>query len=1379
MSYGDEFEYTGPRQPTTAVGSTARARGRLSTEKTNSLKQPATFLELELTADNEFVPVLYGEKSIPARVSAYVEESGALYYRVTWCMGEVWQVDQLYVNGRPIEDYAGGGDIQVHHYRGTAYQAPDSYMEEAVAGYDDALLLLRPEGVTGVAYSVIKVNSGDVTMFGGVPRFQARIRGRLVWDVRRSTVGDPFQRELGYNFLFTGDNGTQPSNIDKGPHNLSPTWVGTSEIENDKLRLNAAGDYVSASAGGSAIPSSTKWTIECRFQPANVGSVTLRYVFGYGNGSSNRCIALGHLGDDLKVYLSSNGTSWNMLSGVTINSGSPLLAGVDYLFAAEFDGLGYTFYLEGREGYYHASTTALNATDATWYLGRLGGVADSSTFRGLITGFRLLNDYNRYGGQHNAAPTPYPNNIDDQSGYGYDDLSVLCLAELAFNPFYGLGIAPSDLPGLTDCVEWNEEEIATGVDRARLSLLLSEPKSTSEYMDLLATYAECFWVPEGDSITLSPDRQVDAKNRQGWYMGENQTFDGNADGWTLGTGWAYSVFFAMTKAAGTASDLSQTLGITFEAGVEYALKLVVTGIATGAVDVKLGGVSLLDDVDTAGTYYKTFTATGAETGTTLAVEADATVAAYITECSIRRMYWKDQGAMIETLERKGFSDLDSPTKVYLSYTQPSDTLPDWQTILFDEAEMPDVSTGALPLVEASLQMEGVYREEEASVKAFSKLYRMQDRVEYTWVTADRGILYQKGLVVQLPDNQYGRELVVLVTTVKLVSYGRYRVVGILYSESHYAGQVVDPVGGYGYVPAGAIAPLIGTTAPDGFSIYSDADGSNIKLTDGSGALTIGDMGGNNSVTINTATDAGTSAHGYSIDTFWINAWDGSGSTGSGVRLRVYDPNITNGSHTHTISLVDQFVGHLRRRNILVRADADTNMVPSAVRVFGLLGLTAENLSQALQFGGRTLQANDENNLAGVYSRTETVTTDSKEVDHTHIDLRVVGNAPTALNFTPTYYDYETEVSAHAHSVPLLLTPSLKRVVVPLYQGTQDYRVVQGVIFLWAGSLVSVPEDFTLCNGKLGTPSVEDDFLVMDGEGLPVRNAGNNTVTATATSYNAGSHTHRGAAYSGSTDNVTEVEHSSDHVHSHSVSISVAYEPVYYVLAAIMYNPMPSSGWVDATLLLNANEAEGVTTIVDNSPLAAPPASSQATVEYDDALQVFSINSLRAVSGGALAYSSVIRDLKFTTEAFVSIHSVDEQDGWLMGNRGTSTAIDEDRWALKWNSSTSAFDFYVDNAVQFSSQAYSTDTWLYVAVQYDGSSWKVYCGTQASGVASVAGQYITAVTAHTASTLYLFNKDSDTSTESLNCNVAEVQHTNGAAKYAGAAIQTPSSSYPTE
>ena len=144
----------------------------------------------------------------------------------------------------------------------------------------------------------------------------------------------------------------------------------------------------------------------------------------------------------------------------------------------------------------------------------------------------------------------------------------------------------------------------------------------SSYDDVInqATTNSKSWIQPWNRITptvMTAGRWYDlflgSSDRGQGYHGnyvKNWGFDSAAE-WTAGTGWAWGVTGVFTKTAGTASNLTQTSGITLESGVTYTVIITTSGVSAGQIQIQLGG-------GTAGTAITT------STTTTQAVVAGAT-----------------------------------------------------------------------------------------------------------------------------------------------------------------------------------------------------------------------------------------------------------------------------------------------------------------------------------------------------------------------------------------------------------------------------------------------------------------------------------------------------------------------------------------------------------------------------------------------------------------------------------------------------------------------------------------------------------------------------------------------------------------------------------
>jgi len=233
-------------------------------------------------------------------------------------------------------------------------------------------------------------------------------------------------------------------------------------------------------------------------------------------------------------------------------------------------------------------------------------------------------------------------------------------------------------------------------------------------------------------------------------------------------------------------------------------------------------------------------------------------------------------------------------------------------------------------------MEGVYRFQEAANKALTKMARMVGRVKIGWISTDIGIALRRGLVIQLVDPSSEINELVLVESVQMISYGRYRVQASNYSLAHYPSDAV-PVGGFGVVPVGAILPAKRNSVPAGWAAWTLADGRFIKGT----STSVGDTGGAASVTPPTINlDAGNSAHTGRKSGFRTINVRGVSQRGGAASENFYSETLSTsaGGHTHT-TVPDSFTPDVYRTEsrMIIKTESISSSIPSEAIVFGATG----------------------------------------------------------------------------------------------------------------------------------------------------------------------------------------------------------------------------------------------------------------------------------------------------------------------------------------------------------------------------------------------------------------------------------------------------------
>ena len=701
---------------------------------------------------------------------------------------------------------------------------------------------------------------------------------------------------------------------------------------------------------------------------------------------------------------------------------------------------------------------------------------------------------------------------------------------------------------MDEAADWCDDLIDTFA-RCRIGLELTQIRRTEEYLDLLATYAECLWYNEGSAVQMVPDKIVRQDNPSGLDVVSNGDF-ASSDGWTVDSPWAVSAGVASIDGTGAGGESVERV-VDIEEGALYAVKMQISAYTSGDFSVEIE-----DDVGTSspvspstsavGTFTALFTGRAPKAGgTLLRLVAGAGAEGDVTLVECKRLYYLEENCVRGSLDVEGVDDGDTPTKVMCRYTSTAGTAGVWSDAIAS-ASLPGVESGDTRLVETTLSMPGIYRVTEATSKANARLQRMRNRVRVSWVTTDKGIRHRLGDVIQHRMPYRGTDILVKLTSVDLIGYGRYRVSGLRYDEAHYPDEIPLPED-VGTVPVGAIVPLSGDAIPSGWAAYTAADG---KYIVGAGdTYAVGDTGGSLTATgWSGSTDSrDMHANGGGFTRFEIK----QGATDINAGVGVYGDGSPNTTHSHTFSIGTLTPDLPRRENRLIikTGSADTNF-PAAAQVFGLPNLLLAGLTRVVTSANRLLVAESANANAGAATLSLSGTTGSGGTNHDHRTVSAVRDddlGPSAM-----IYGYNTAVGSHTHTFSLTLNRNIKKKALALYGSDGDFAVIPGMIVLWSGSLGSLPADWVLCDGAGSTPDMRDYFIEIAPEGGEGVSSGDNTLTVNG-STSSHAHNHRG---SGSLQGLRTFAalHSDNGTHNHTISATRDWVPPYYALAAIMYSP---------------------------------------------------------------------------------------------------------------------------------------------------------------------------------------------------------------------------------
>jgi len=1295
------------------TATTGSLRGLLTAREVNSFRSNANALGIESTAAGAPVPVAFGEVTVPGLISlSGVNGAGDSIYRVVWCHGEIYQIDDVYVNGEALPASA-----EVRHYRGAIHQGIDDLVESitTLTGYVETMVKSLPAGLSAVAYSVIRIPSGAVS---GAPRFQAVGRWSVVYDVRASLGSDfIFDDVVGYNLDFTqATAGTPTTGVDLSYNALTVAWSGNAQTNASAAAFDGNGDYMTLQDVTAADFGTGKWTLEVSVSTTDTTGT--QHIFSKGDAASDRAIILSIIGDDLYVSMSSDGTTWDIASVVLVqNSFSPTSGNKPVTI--EYTGREYHIYVKGLHVLRIANADPLFATTRPVRLGLYDGATATDGFNGSIYGCRMTKGLNRYGGVHGniyISPTlqPYMDSDNVRPGYVYSNTPALAFGELARNPFYGLGV--STVYNELEAIEFNEEDLPSGVPRAQMNLVLNDVRPTEDWMDLICgTYAECFWFFLNDGVYIKPDRLVTSKRPSGWEMGENGELLEDASDWTAGSGWTYfgADLNLFSKTAGVQSSISQVTTKEFEAGITYIAILDVGVRAAGTVWLEFQGVTVISAVSVAGRYAYEFVSTGMETGSTIACVADSSFVGLIGEVSIRRKYWIETAIVAGSLSIDPLPNNDSPTSVTINYTNPVADSPNWLDADPVIAPLPGVDTTAVPYLNTSISLPGVTRLEEAENKALSKLFRMQNMLQVSWISTDRAIALRRGFVVNVVDAETATDMLVLVDSVAATTAaGRYRVSGMRYDQSHYPSETVLPAA---TIPVGAITISRDGVVPSGWAAFTAANGRWIK---GAGAtITAETTGGAATLAALTGNTTTAGEHGTDADylPLYIDGFTETGGSGSGFLYTATEE--AEGDHDHTYDTGTITPQPYSIENVLVQKITSTSTtMPGNLLAFGKAGLASRNTTRWLYAAGRLLKAAAAAAASGIKEQAITLVTGSYDDTHEHYTRSATSSGtPSVTAAYPNVYEYVNGGSNHTHPATIGLVQNIKRYRLPLYGATDDFGLEQGHMLMWPDD--PLPTDWSLCNGLLGTPDLEDYFLELAAMGEEDTVAGDNTLEVFGyTNYEA--HTHKGALDTASY-NPLALSHQDSIKHRHVIySTGHAWQPPWYALSMIMYNPNPVPGYRDALLLISGGEADGSTTIVDDSTHArsATVTGGTGTLQYDDSQLLFDMTTV-SMFAHKIFYSTLSLPQKFTVEGFFRLTTVAPGANMhFLSNLGAGAGT----FTVRFLDTTNAVDFIVDGVLRKTGITVAANEWFYVSVSYDYANWYFHSGLVSTGIATLAG-----------------------------------------------------------
>ena len=236
-----------------------------------------------------------------------------------------------------------------------------------------------------------------------------------------TTVGDVHFPKVTALLPLNGSNGGT-SATDESNSNATVTFQGSSTTSTAQSKFGGSSLYVPNShpAGvyisgvGSSITFTADFTIEWwvyRVQATTVAGQVIGPIIGSASVSNHSgnylAMSLGYLGSaatEALLYSSSNGSSWNIASGVSLGTGSAGTVGQWVHMALTRSGTTWSFYVDGTRTYTGTLGSATLSTPGTYLT--LGKSWDTTAnFEAYYSDFRITQGLARYTGASVTVPT--------------------------------------------------------------------------------------------------------------------------------------------------------------------------------------------------------------------------------------------------------------------------------------------------------------------------------------------------------------------------------------------------------------------------------------------------------------------------------------------------------------------------------------------------------------------------------------------------------------------------------------------------------------------------------------------------------------------------------------------------------------------------------------------------------------------------------------------------------------------------------------------------------------------------------------------------------------------------------------------------------------
>ena len=136
-------------------------------------------VNITAAAINSPIPIAYGRCELAPLIFATGKIGNDLVLGCAWCVGEIQAIEQIYDGDAPMN----AGWI-AQNYTGNPAQLPDTTLAAAIPGYADSLVMTVRGETVSVAYSVLRIPSGQNFPSG----MKAVVHGRKSWTAEQNNV---------------------------------------------------------------------------------------------------------------------------------------------------------------------------------------------------------------------------------------------------------------------------------------------------------------------------------------------------------------------------------------------------------------------------------------------------------------------------------------------------------------------------------------------------------------------------------------------------------------------------------------------------------------------------------------------------------------------------------------------------------------------------------------------------------------------------------------------------------------------------------------------------------------------------------------------------------------------------------------------------------------------------------------------------------------------------------------------------------------------------------------------------------------------------------------------------------------------------------------